>query len=313
MDKNILVSICCLTYNHKNFIKHAIDSFLQQKTNFDYEIIIHDDNSDDGTREILKKYESDFPNLIRVIYQQENIYTKGINPLAHFIFPLAKGKFLALCEGDDYWTDPNKLQKQVDILEVHPEYSMCFTARNVVDRNNQFIRLERYPQKNYTTKDIIDGFIPATQTIIMHNYRDLATFRKRYSSYPLNIRLISYYCSLMGPIYYLDEVTACYRESGEGVWSSFDYWTKREKRFERFREFYSIIGIEENNLSLIDRGVYEFLSRIKAGIKNPLNLFKNLKGLYHFYLKHTPLSIVFSLLYLRIKKRIFNLFIGRKK
>ena len=109
-SKNPLVSICCITYNHEKFIKDAIEGFLMQKTDFPIEILIHDDASTDGTTEIIKKYEKEYPDLIHAVYQTENQYSQGKK-----VFPIlanqASGKYIALCEGDDYWTDPLKLQK----------------------------------------------------------------------------------------------------------------------------------------------------------------------------------------------------------
>ena len=121
-----LVSICSITYNHAPYIRQCLDGFLMQETNFKYEIIIHDDASTDGTTEIIKEYAEKYPDLITPIFQSENQYSKGLRGFyAKFVFPRAKGKYIALCEGDDYWTDPLKLQKQVDFLEANPEYVMC--------------------------------------------------------------------------------------------------------------------------------------------------------------------------------------------
>jgi len=122
---NPVVSICCVTFNHKEFIKEAIEGFLLQKTTFPIEIIIHDDASTDGTTEIIRSYEKKFPLVIKPIYQKENQWSKGkrITPIA---ISRAKGKYVALCEGDDYWTDPMKLQKQVDFLNGNCDFAGCF-------------------------------------------------------------------------------------------------------------------------------------------------------------------------------------------
>lgn len=123
MDKNeIVVSVSCLTYNHEKYLKQALDSILMQKTNFKYEIIVHDDVSSDGTVSIIEEYARKYPSIIKPIIQSENQYSKGISITHKFILPMAKGKYIAYCEGDDYWTDPYKLQKQVDFLENNKEY-----------------------------------------------------------------------------------------------------------------------------------------------------------------------------------------------
>lgn len=119
-----LVSICCTTYNQEKYIRDSIEGFLIQKTTFPIEIIVHDDASTDNTALIVKEYAKKHPDLIVPIYQAENQYSQGIKPWPNFVFPRARGKYIALCEGDDYWTDPNKLQKQVDFLEKNPEYGL---------------------------------------------------------------------------------------------------------------------------------------------------------------------------------------------
>lgn len=121
------VSICCITYNHHLYIRQCLNGFLMQKTNFAFEVIINDDCSTDGTTEILREYASKYPDIIKPIFQDENQYAKGVRGMfQHFVFPKAQGKYIAICEGDDYWTDPLKLQKQVDYLETHSNFSMCF-------------------------------------------------------------------------------------------------------------------------------------------------------------------------------------------
>lgn len=120
-----LVSICCITYNHQNYIRDAIEGFLMQKTDFPFEIIIHDDASTDATADIIREYEEEYPDIIKPIYQTENQYSKGKRATL-FTFRAARGKFLALCEGDDYWIDPLKLQKQIIEMEKHPECYISF-------------------------------------------------------------------------------------------------------------------------------------------------------------------------------------------
>jgi glycosyltransferase involved in cell wall biosynthesis len=124
-NENITVSICCLTFNHEDFIAQTLDGFLLQKTNFDFEIIVHDDCSTDGTRRVIESYQEKYPNLIRPIFQSQNQYSLGLKPIFTHVFPNAKGNYIALCEGDDYWTDPLKLQKQVDFLEANQDFAIC--------------------------------------------------------------------------------------------------------------------------------------------------------------------------------------------
>ena len=116
-----LVSIICITYNHEPYIRQCLDGFMMQKTNFPFEVLIHDDASTDMTADIIREYEARYPDVIKPIYQTENQYSKGVKIGLTYLYPNAKGKYIAECEGDDYWTDPLKLQKQVDYLENNPD------------------------------------------------------------------------------------------------------------------------------------------------------------------------------------------------
>jgi len=130
-----LVSVACITFNHEKYIEDAIEGFLIQETDFPFEILIHDDASTDNTANIVREYVEKYPNIIKPIFQTENQYSKGVKINSEFNFPRAKGKYIALCEGDDYWTDPNKLQIQVAFLEENPNYVITYTAVEAFDEN----------------------------------------------------------------------------------------------------------------------------------------------------------------------------------
>ena len=125
MENEILVSVVCLTYNHEKYIEKAIKSMLNQETDFKYEIIVHDDCSQDATPEILKSYIAKYPDKIRIILQNENQHSKGVPILKKYIIPRICGEYVAMCEGDDYWCDDYKLQKQYDYMKAHPECALC--------------------------------------------------------------------------------------------------------------------------------------------------------------------------------------------
>lgn len=127
-----LVSICCITYNHGPYIRQTLEGFLMQETDFSWELLIHDDASTDGTQDIIREYAARFPDRIRPILREENQYSKGISNISIFNFPRARGTYIAMCEGDDCWTDPKKLQLQVDYLRAHPDCALCFHSARIV-------------------------------------------------------------------------------------------------------------------------------------------------------------------------------------
>ena len=140
MDK-ILVTIICTTFNQERYIRKALDGFLMQKTNFLYEVIVHDDASTDRTPSIIREYAEKYPHIIVPILQKENQFSKGVWITNDLLLPMAKGKYIAMCEGDDFWTDPNKLQMQADIMEKYPECSVCVhSVRGISENEKKVIR-----------------------------------------------------------------------------------------------------------------------------------------------------------------------------
>ena len=217
---NILVSISCITYNHEKYISEALESFLMQKTNFKYEILIHDDASTDKTADIIRKYEKQFPDIIKPIYQTENQYSKGTKINVVYNFTRAQGKYIALCEGDDYWTDPFKLQKQVNYMEQHPECTLCLHSSIKVSKGNEFLGKLDYHKENRiaTAEDIV------SQTVAGHTSSMLFStslvrclpnyyFYAHIGDYPLKIYLAS-----KGYVYYMSKIMSAYRV-GVGVTS----------------------------------------------------------------------------------------------
>lgn len=137
--KPIMVSIICNTYNHEKYIAKCLDGFLMQKVNFNVEVLIHDDASTDNTQKIIKEYEIKYPNVIKPIYQKENQYSKGVKIVKIYQFPRLKGRYVAFCEGDDYWIDPLKLVIEKNFLEKNSDYIMVTTEVAKIDcRFNKF-------------------------------------------------------------------------------------------------------------------------------------------------------------------------------
>jgi glycosyltransferase involved in cell wall biosynthesis len=220
---NVMVSIYCTTYNHEKYISEALESFLMQKTNFKYEILIHDDASTDNTAKIIREYEKKYPEIIKPIYQKINQYSKKIKISIIYNYSRAKGKYIALCEGDDYWIDENKLQIQVEYMKRHPKCSLCTHVAQKVSRDKKVIGVVRPNKgdKKYTTDDVIlgGGGMFATNSMFFHTnlVQSLPDFYKNapVGDYPLTIFL-----SLYGNIYFIDKCMSAYRIMSEGSWSS---------------------------------------------------------------------------------------------
>ncbi|WP_332648208.1 glycosyltransferase family 2 protein [Lysinibacillus sp. 54212] len=219
---DILVSIHCAAYNHEKYIADAIEGFLMQKTNFKFEVLIHDDASTDKTAEIIREYEKQHPDIIKPIYQTENQYSKGIS-ISKLNLQRAQGKYIAICEGDDYWTDPYKLQKQAVYMEEHPECSLCVHGGYVVNASDKhFIAKIRANKGNkvFNTEEVIEGggglFITNSMFYPLKYANNRPDFFKNapVGDYPLAINL-----SLLGTVYYIDEPMSEYRTGVSNSWT----------------------------------------------------------------------------------------------
>lgn len=151
-NNDILISICCITYNHERYIEDCLKGFVSQVTNFRFEIVISNDCSTDNTQRIIDIYKEKYPALFRDISPNKNL---GANQNFYYTFSNAKGKYIAYCEGDDYWIDENKLQMQVDFLENNPEYGMCYTNFNLVSEKSKNIKQKALDTKKWNLKNWI--------------------------------------------------------------------------------------------------------------------------------------------------------------
>lgn len=274
-----IVSICCTTYNHGKYIADCLEGFLAQKTTFAFEIIIHDDASKDETTRIIEIYRTRYPHIIKPIYQEENQYSKGIKIGATYIAPKVKGKYVATCEGDDFWIDPYKLQKQVDFLESNPEYIMCFHRVAVVDREKKFLGRYLGPKAKSSreismVEAVTGGVIHVSSRVIRSKYytgpRPDWMNNARHGDYAYAM-----YLAAEGKIFYLNEVMSCYRCGVENSLmtkfrqnyskeNDINYHKNRietleladeyyEKRFEH--EIGCVVNISETRIHLLTKGI----------------------------------------------------------
>lgn len=247
-----VVTIRCITYNHHNFILDAIEGFLMQETTFPVEIIIHDDASTDGTAEIVKEYAEKQPQLFRTILQKENQYSSGGWPkVGKMLFSMCRGKFIALCEGDDYWTDSTKLQKQVNFLETNLGYASCGHGAHYMNEQNEILGLEPPDEyrRDFTAEEMINVHVwITTNSLVFRNVIHDIPWELNHVLHGDNVltSLLGHH----GPFKYLKDIKPfVYRAHAGGIWSLL---SNRNKKMEQVNtmvglfRYYNKLGLEKH-------------------------------------------------------------------
>ncbi len=285
-DKEISVSICTQTFNHGGYIRQCLEGFLSQKVNFKFEVLINDDASTDDTAVIVKEYEAKYPNIIKAIYQKDNQYTKGVNTLTRLLFQKARGKYIAICEGDDYWCDENKLQKQVDFMEANNGAAMCFTNVKVFDDDTNEIKpyWVKIEDKNYGLNDLLKGNVAPNCSVMFRN--GLVDFsRHTFEGLPMGDWPLYVFLLLNGYATYLDFVSAVYRVRSASMYSKIsvvDQLKSKHKIYEYLmqsndllphgklikREYYQNLYALAIRLPKTDKQRNEYLKTIALQSKN---------------------------------------------
>lgn len=226
IDKPV-VSICCITYNHEPYIEDALKGFLIQETDFPFEILIHDDASTDRTADIIREYEAKYPRLIKPIYQVENQYSQGVSISPSFNYPRAKGEYIAICEGDDYWISVEKLQIQIDLMKENPGYLLSFHSGFTINNKTK----EKNSVCNYSD---INCFV-SVEDIILKKYGQILTASTVISSkvLPDLLGFLNEKKRAVGDIYvhffsaisgngaiFIPEPMSVYRINIEGSWNT---------------------------------------------------------------------------------------------
>jgi len=214
------VSVVMLTYNHEQFIAQAIESVLMQQVNFSYELVIGEDCSTDSTRDIVIQYGERHPETIRLLLREKNLGAMGkpnfVDALRH-----CQGKYIAMLEGDDYWTSPHKLQKQADYLDNHPECAMCFHSTKVIYDDGRPPHISSPPvyKKPYELRDLLQRNFIATVSVMFRSGL-FDEFPSWYYDVPMGDWPLYVLNAEYGKIGYIDEVMSVYRRHAQGCWSS---------------------------------------------------------------------------------------------
>ena len=247
---SVVVSIYCLVYNHEKHLRKTLEGFVGQKTDYTYEVIIHDDASTDNSAQIIREYCEKYPDIFVPIFQQENQYSKNVRISRTFIYPKVRGKYVAICEGDDYWCDENKLQIQVEYMESHPDCSMCVHDTALIDTDGKFIG--KYVNgsrrdRDYFATDVIradGGGICQTSSYLAK--REVIVDRpalfdiKGIGDYPNII-----YAGISGYVHYIGRVMSCYRVGHTNSWNS--------KLFKQRKALIAQFEAEYEDLTRIDK------------------------------------------------------------
>lgn len=247
-----LVAIHCLVYNHEPYLRDCFEGFVMQQTNFQFVAIVHDDSSTDGSAAIIREYEEKYPHIFKPIYETENQYSKRDGSLERIMNEAIDGtgaKYVAVCEGDDYWTDPLKLQKQVDFMEANPEYSLCLT-NSIVKFDDREVLAINHIWDTYTIEDVLntnalnvkrrgDNVVPCAHTSTIFYRIPNGEFPNWVSQCFIGDEPLMIYLAHHGNVKFINEITSVYR-AGVGV-SSKNFsqeldWKNRIKMYEVINE-----------------------------------------------------------------------------
>lgn len=293
-EKDILVSIRCAVYNHERFLRQCLDGFVMQKTNFRFEAIIHDDASSDHSASIIREYATKYPSIIKPIFETENQYSKHDGSLASIMTEACHGKYFASCEGDDYWTDPLKLQKQVDYMEAHPECMLCFTNAIIHWEDGSgkpdSLFAPNLEERNYRGPEMTTAWITPTASFVYRRTVIESDFYREVSRHP-KLKIVGdipllLVCAQLGTVHALKDTTCVYRRQPNGFMLSADSARKIAWGDYRYALF-QVFG-KEFLESSVNKAIYHYrigLYHAKKE-KNYGRWLKLLGKIIYIYLRH---------------------------
>ena len=283
------VSVFCLTYNHEKYVSRAIESFLAQETTFAYEIIIHDDASTDSTVDILKYYKKKYPDKLKLIIEKNNQYSKGgIFDIRNQMLKKMKGKYIAFCEGDDFWIDNQKLQKQWEAMELHEECDMCACGGLTFSEDGIKAISQIRPRFSTGILEIQEVILGGGQYIVSAGM----FFRRNVWKKPMDFQkiiAIDYATqirgALRGGIWYIDEKMAAYRRNANGSWSERVLKNKDNLRKQWVKEIELLEVLDEDTGYIYHDSIVErlksytsFMDQLEERKKEVVNMVTSIEG-----------------------------------
>lgn len=209
----VAVSVYCLVYNQEKYLRQCLDGFVNQRTDFPFDVIVHDDASKDGSSAIIEEYAERYPDLIKPIYEKENQYSKHDGFILRIMLRASRSKYIAYCEGDDYWTDPLKLQRQFDYMEKHSEIGLCYTDYRLLKESEGIVSKPKFQNGRYRSKSFEDhltrqGYLAPMTWFARRNVFESLKPLISTPDYSFAVALEFFLNSKIG---YIDKDTAVYR------------------------------------------------------------------------------------------------------
>ena len=249
-----IVAIECLVYNHEKYLRQTLEGFVMQKTNFPFYAVVHDDASTDSSPEIIREYAEKYPYIIHPIYEKENQFSKHDGSLARIVHAACSNvKYVACCEGDDYWTDPLKLQKQVDFLESHPDYSMCFhtAVQHWEDGRKPDEIFKLIENREYSGEELFEQWTAATASVMLRRsvLESDIYIKARQNKKFIYGDIITWLCAAHeGKVWGMSDVMSVYRRQETGAVFKYDL-TRIKKQAYHSLEIYKVFGKQYKNVS----------------------------------------------------------------
>ena len=256
-ETEIKVSVYCLAYNHEKYIEQTLQGFVKQITDFRFEVIVHDDASTDNTKSVIQKYVALYPDLFVPIYETENQYSKGKGLIFPILAPKIRGKYVAVCEGDDYWTDEHKLQKQYEVLENNPDCSICVHDAQCIEEDGSLLdKSDTIPRREHGLKPgVIDKEQIAAELWLKEGgypFHTSSYFYKRciieeqingeakFIKYMNGDMITLHLCLKHGNYFYIGEVMSHRRKGVPGSWNA--RWKMADIQTKLKQLEYKVIG-----------------------------------------------------------------------